>query len=146
VQFPRATHLPLYRQEDEAARHGLLLRRSTLCDWVAAAADLVGPLYLWMGQLVLRSRVVHTDDTKVKLLDPSLRQARTARFWAYIGDADFPYTVYDFTTSRQRDGPAKFLAGFRGYLQADAAWSRRLFRNGRCGAGSAGGRGRGRER
>jgi transposase len=113
-------HMPLYRQEDEAARHGLVLRRSTLCDWVAAAADLVEALYLRMGQLVLLSRVVHTDDTSVKLLDPSLRQARTARFWAYIGDAEHPYTVYDFTTSRERDGPTKFLAGFRGYLQADA--------------------------
>src|SRR5262245_32439873 len=113
-------HMPLYRQEDEAARHGLMLRRSTLCDWVAAAADLVEPLYLRMRQLVLLSRVVHTDDTSVKLLDPSLRQARTARFWVYIGDADHPYSVYDFTTSRERDGPTKFLAGFRGYLQADA--------------------------
>ena len=113
-------HMPLYRQEDEAARHGLVLRRSTLCDWVAAAADLVEPLYLRMCQWVLLSRVVHTDDTSVKLLDPSLRQARTARFWAYIGDADHPYSVYDFTTSRERDGPANFLAGFRGYLQADA--------------------------
>jgi transposase len=113
-------HMPLYRQEDEAARHGLVLRRSTLCDWIAAAADLIEPLYLRMGQLVLLSRVVHTDDTSVKLLDPSLRQARTARFWVYIGDARHPYSVYDFTTSRERDGPAKFLAGFRGYLQADA--------------------------
>jgi transposase len=113
-------HMPLYRQEDEAARHGLVLRRSTLCDWVAAAAALVEPLYQRMRELVLLSKVVHTDDTTVKLLDPSLRQARTARFWAYIGDAEHPYSVYDFTTSRRRDGPAKFLESFQGYLQADA--------------------------
>lgn len=28
--------------------------------------------------------------------------------------------MYDFTEDRSRDGPAKFLAGFEGYLQADA--------------------------
>ena len=28
--------------------------------------------------------------------------------------------MYDFTESRARDGPAKFLAGFQGYLHADA--------------------------
>jgi hypothetical protein len=28
--------------------------------------------------------------------------------------------VYDFTESRARDGPAQFLAGFKGYLHADA--------------------------
>ncbi len=113
-------HLPLYRQEDILARHGVLIRRSTLCGWIAAAADVVQPLYGLMCQLLLSSRVIHTDDTPVKLLDPLLGHARTARFWAYVGDREHPYSVYDFTDSRQRDGPAKFLQGFTGYLQADA--------------------------
>jgi transposase len=34
-------HLPLYRQEDFFTRHGLHIPRSTLCDWVRAAADLL---------------------------------------------------------------------------------------------------------
>lgn len=113
-------HAPLYRQEDIAARQGLILRRSTLCDWIAAAADLVLPLYERMKELALQSHVLHTDDTTVKLLDPLFDQARTARFWAYIGDVTHPYTVYDFTDSRKRDGPEQFLSGYRGYLQADA--------------------------
>jgi len=28
--------------------------------------------------------------------------------------------VYDYTTTRSRAGPAKFLEGYQGYLQADA--------------------------
>ena len=43
-----------------------------------------------------------------------------ARFWAYIGGDAAPYSVYDFTMSRARDGPAAFLEGYRGFLQADA--------------------------
>lgn len=113
-------HLPLYRQEDILSRYGVLIRRSTLCGWIASAADLVQPLYELMCKLVLGSRVIHTDDTPVKLLDPLLGHARTARFWAYVGDREHPYSIYDFTDSRQRDGPAKFLQGFTGYLQADA--------------------------
>jgi transposase len=113
-------HAPLYRQEDIHARQGLILRRSTLCDWIAAAADLAEPLYLRMCSLVLLSRIIRTDDTTVKLLDGLLDHARTARFWAYLGDINNPYTVYDFTDSRKRDGPAEFLRNFRGYLQADA--------------------------
>ena len=27
--------------------------------------------------------------------------------------------MYDFTTNRTRDGPARFLSGYAGYLQAD---------------------------
>ena len=40
-------------------------------------------------------------------------------FWTYIGHEQ-PYSVYDFSKSRKRDGPASFLQGFTGYLHADA--------------------------
>lgn len=113
-------HSPLYRQEDVHARHGVLLRRSTLCDWIAAAAVLAEPLYQLMRERVLTSRIIWTDDTTVKLLDALLGRARTARFWAYLGDFPRPYTIFDFTDSRKRDGPQAFLQGFAGYLQADA--------------------------
>ena len=113
-------HLPLYRQEDILLRHGVLIRRSTQCGWVAAASDLVRPLYDRMIERVLQSRVIHTDDTSVKMLDAALDHARTARLWAYIGDAAHPYSVFDFTESRKRDGPQSFLIGYQGYLQADA--------------------------
>ena len=113
-------HLPLYRQEDILSRHGVVIRRSTLCDWIASAADLAKPLWERMWELVLQSHVIHTDDTTVKMLDPRLGKARTCRFWVYIGDAAHPYSLFDFTESRSRDGPARFLAGFQGYLQADA--------------------------
>jgi hypothetical protein len=68
----------------------------------------------------LLSRIIHTDDTTVPMLCPGAGQTKTARFWAYLGDAAHPYTVYDFTESRSRDGPAEFLSNFHGYLQADA--------------------------
>jgi transposase len=113
-------HLPLYRQEDMLARHGVVIRRSTLCDWIASAAELSRPIWNRMRELVLESRVIHTDDTSVKMLDSSLGHARTCRFWVYIGDPSGPYSVFDFTEDRTRDGPAKFLSKFTGYLQADA--------------------------
>jgi transposase len=50
-------HLPLYRQEDILARHGVLIRRSTLCGWIAAAADLAEPLYRRMCDSLLAPRV-----------------------------------------------------------------------------------------
>ncbi|MEZ6109487.1 MAG: transposase [Pirellulaceae bacterium] len=59
--------------------------------------------------MVLQSKVIHTDDTQVKLIDKSLRGTRLARYWAYIGDRGHPYIVYDFTDTRQREGPEKFL-------------------------------------
>jgi transposase len=112
-------HLPLYRQEDFFTRHGLHIPRSTLCDWVRAAADLLTPLYERQKELVLKSPVLWTDDTPVTVLVGGEDGSRTARFWTYIAD-EHPYSVYDFTESRARDGPASFLRKFAGYLHADA--------------------------
>ncbi len=113
-------HLPGYRQEDIFSRYGADIRRSTIFDWMAAVADLVQPLVALMKQRVLKSTVIHTDDTKVKMIDPENSGTITARFWAYIGDRGHPYTIYDFTKTRERTGPQEFLRGFQGYLQADA--------------------------
>jgi transposase len=112
-------HLPLYRQEDFFTRHGLHIPRSTLCDWVQAAAELLRPLYQRQKELALQSSVLWTDDTPVTVLSDGPEGSRTGRFWTYIAD-EHPYSVYDFTESRARDGPASFLRNFQGYLHADA--------------------------
>ncbi len=113
-------HLPLYRQEDIFVRHGLHIARSTLCDWVSAAAKLLEPLYELQRRLVIQSAVMWTDDTPVKVLGGGEAGSRQGRFWTYVGDDAHPYSVYDFTMSRRRDGPQQFLQTFRGYLHADA--------------------------
>jgi transposase len=115
-----ADHLPLYRLEDVFFRSGVELSRSTLCRWALQTAELLRPLYELMVREVLQSRVIHTDDTPMPVLDPELDHTRTARLWTYIGDWRHPLTVYDYTTSRKRDGPQQFLNGYAGYLQADA--------------------------
>lgn len=69
---------------------------------------------------MLRSAVIHTDDTSVPVLDPTLPKTRRGRFWVYIGVVRNPYVVYDYTPRRTRDGPERFLKGYRGHLQADA--------------------------
>ena len=113
-------HTPLYRQEDIHSRTGYLIRRSTLCGWLQALAALSLPLVMRMKHLLLQSSVIHTDDTKIKMLVPGAGVTQEAKFWPYLGDWLHPYAVYDFTLDRSRDGPLNFLPGFKGYLQADA--------------------------
>ena len=113
-------HLPLHRQEEIFQRQGVELSRQTMCGWMRECADLVSPLYELMKKGVLDSKAVQTDDTPVPVLDPDLPRTRTGRIWTYVGDDAHPYTVYDYTPNRSRDGPEEFLKEFRGYLQADA--------------------------
>jgi transposase len=115
-----ADHLPLNRLEGIFRRQGVVIPRSTMCDWIAAAADLVQPVIEVMKQDLLLSKVIHTDDTPVPVLDRQRSSTRTGRLWVYLGDAAHPQIVFDYTANRRRAGPESFLQGFSGYLQADA--------------------------
>ncbi|MCH8913687.1 MAG: transposase, partial [Planctomycetes bacterium] len=61
-------HLPMHRLEGILQRHGIDIARSTMCDWAAQCADVLSPLTRLMQQRVLQSKVIHTDDTPVKVL------------------------------------------------------------------------------
>jgi transposase len=113
-------HQPLYRQAAIFARHGVSLARSTMCGWMRGGAELARPLYELMKQRMLGSHAVQTDDTPVAVLDPELGRTRQGRIWTYVGDAQHPYIVYDYTPTRRQEGPLEFLKSFRGRLQADA--------------------------
>ena len=115
-----ADHQPLHRQEQIFQRQGVEISRKTMGGWLPAVAELFGPLYLAAKKLLFESKVIGTDDTGVKVLDRKLPFARTGRIWPYVGDADHPVVIYDYTPTRGRDGPAQFLNGYTGYLQADA--------------------------
>jgi transposase len=115
-----ADHTPLHRLAGQLSRSGVTVARSTLGDWLAAAAELLTPLVDLMHRRLLQSRVIHADDTPVRFRVPGGDRARTGHLWVCIGDADFPYTLFDFTANYKAAGPQQFLRGYHGYLQADA--------------------------
>jgi transposase len=115
-----ADHLPLHRQEQIWARHGVEISRKTMCGWMAQCAGLLKPLYALAKEVLFESKAIGTDDTSVKVLDRKLPFARTGRMWPYCGDADHPVVLFDYTATRKRAGPEEFLKGYRGHIQADA--------------------------
>jgi transposase len=113
-----ADHLPLYRQEKIFARHGVDLPRSTLCDWVGWVAESCSPIVKEMKRRLKEGRIIQSDDTPVRVMDPERRgKAQKAFLWSYCEPGS--EVVFDFAMTRSRDGPVRFLAGFEGYLQAD---------------------------
>jgi transposase len=115
-----ADHLPLHRQEQIFARHGVAIARQSMCDWVAAAAALLEPIYRDLTAHVLAGKVVHTDDSPVPVQDRTRTKTREGRLWVYVGNTTPAAIVYDYTPNRTREGPVRFLGDYRGYLQADA--------------------------
>lgn len=115
-----ADHQPLYRLEGMLARHGVEIARSTMCGWMKASAELLTPLVKLMAARIRGSKVIHTDDTPVPVQEKGRGKTKEGRLWVYLGDPRHPYIVFDYTPSRNRDGPRNWLKDFEGYLQADA--------------------------
>lgn len=117
-------HLPLHRQERIFARYGMELSKSTLCDWVLQAADLLAPLRERLEQKILVSPKIHTDDSPilVKVGNEQDKNIKTGRLWVYIGcgGIDPPSVIYHYSPNRNSEWPLQFLKDYQGYLQADA--------------------------
>jgi len=112
-------HLPLYRQSEILARHGIELSRNTMCDWVMQCADILKPIVDAMKPDLLSSPKIHTDDTVVPVLQEKGGTTKTGRLWGYCGSGP-PCVIYEYSPDRQQKWAIEFLKDYHGYLQADA--------------------------
>ena len=115
-------HLPLYRYEEISLRHGWWIPRSTQAGWLYQTAVTAVILYAWMASRILEGKLIGTDATGVPVLEPGAGQVRNATIWTYCGQREVcPYLIYDYWPTAEGEAPRRFLQGYEGYLQADAA-------------------------
>lgn len=114
-------HLPYYRLEQINARSGVHTPRSTLASWSGAGGASLAPLLEAHRDFVLSAKVLHADETPVRLLDPGAGKTAKAYVWAYArGEHDgTPGVIYDFCTGRGSKYPADFLKTWTGTLTCD---------------------------
>ena len=114
-------HIPYYRQEQINARSGVHTPRSTLAAWSGAGGAGLMPLFDEHRRWVLSCRVLHADETPVRLLDPGSGKTKKAYIWAYARGAfdAAPGVVYDFCLGRGSQYPVDFLAKWTGTLVCD---------------------------
>ena len=118
-------HLPLYRQAQVFARHGVPLDRSTLADWVGRAAFHLTPIVDRMAELLKRSTKLFMDETTAPVLDPGRGKVKTGYLWALarderpFGGADPPGVVFRYAPGRAGLHAEEMLVGFDGVLQVD---------------------------
>jgi transposase len=132
-------HLPYYRQEQINARAGVHTPRSTLSAWAGQTGAQLMPVFEAHKDFILSSRVLHGDETTVKLLDPGAGKTKTAYMWAYargVFDAE-PGVVYDFCTGRGSQYPYAFLGQWSGTLVRDGyiGYEKALLLDGRFDSG-----------
>lgn len=113
--------MPLYRQEQEFKRMGVLLSRQTLSNWVIKCAQMLEPIISKMKQELLSKEVLHADETVLEVLHEPGRPAKMNSYmWLYrTSECDVPVVLYDYTEGRSGEYPKKYLNGFNGYLHTD---------------------------
>lgn len=116
-----ADHLPLNRQSRIFGRHGVALSPSTLGGWVQTGAGLLVPIAAAMQARILTGRQAYLDGTPVPVLDKSRNHTREAHVWVVAGDSQNPFVTYVYTPTKGFGPVAELLAGFEGFLQADAS-------------------------
>ena len=86
VVSKHADHLPLYRQSQILARHGVKIERSTLAQWVGAAAAELQPLHDHLISLLKASPRLFCDETGCPVLDPGAGKTKSGYLWAIARD------------------------------------------------------------
>jgi len=118
-----AMGVPLYRQEQDWERQGVLLSRQTMANWLMRCADdWLKPLVDELGRRILLREVLHADETTLQVLkEPGKQPERKSYLWCYrtSGDTDEPIVVAQYKPDRKACNPENFLAGFSGYLHTD---------------------------
>jgi transposase len=109
-------HMPSNRQEGIYAREGLVLSRQTICSWHQQLADLVEPLVEAMLADAFRSPYLCVDATGV--LVQASEQCQRAHFWVLV--APGRHVLYRFSHKHDSEAVDRLLAGYEGYLVADA--------------------------
>ena len=118
-------HLPLYRQAQMLATHGIALDRSTLAFWVGYAAQELKPLWHRLREMLLASAKLCVDETPTPVLDPGRGRTKTGYFWALSRDdrpwagPDPPGVVYAYAPGRGAVHGLRLLEGYRGIIHCD---------------------------
>lgn len=120
-----AWYLPIYRQTQMLAGHGLVLDRSTPVRWVKSAAWWLEGLYDRQLRFIHSQARIHVDETRMPVIDPGRGQVRIDQFWAH-GSDDRPWNgpappavCYVHARSRSHRAIAEQLGCYTGVLQVD---------------------------
>ena len=114
---------PLYRQEKEFERNGVLLSRQTMSNWlIKATEDWLEPVYNLLHKQLLGRELLLADETEFQVLKEPGRSAQQKSYlWVYRTGNDGlpPIVLSEYQPGRGREHPKKFLSNYSGYLHTD---------------------------
>ena len=120
-------HMPLNRQAEVMARHGVPIDRTVLSDWMGRTGSEIAPVVDHMAKRLLwESTRLYVDETTAPVLDPGRGKTKTGYLWAVLRDdrgwngSAPPGVVFHYRPGRKGEYAAEILDGFNGTIQVDA--------------------------
>ena len=115
--------VPLARLGEEFERLDMNLSRQTLANWMISMSDrYLELLYRRMHQEILKSKLIHCDETPFKLVVPEKTSNSKAYMWVYHTMETYgspPIFIYEYQDGRSSDMPRNFLKNYVGTLVTD---------------------------
>ena len=112
-------HLPFYRQVQMFKRENITIAESTISGWFSATCRLLEPLYEKLKEKIKQSDYLMADETPIPVLTKDKPGSTHKGYhWTYLSPPD-KLVCFEYRKGRGRDGPMKFLDGYRGALQTD---------------------------
>ena len=120
---------PLYRQEQDWNRQGIMLSRQTMSNWlIRVAEDWLEPIYDALREILVTYDVIHADETTVQVLrEPGKAPQTKSYMWMYRtsghtkygSPTKYPIVLYEYQPGRHAKYPKEFLKDFEGFVHAD---------------------------
>ena len=115
--------VPLYRQEQEYKRNDVNISRQTMANWCILSSERYLSLIAdRMKQELLKSHVLHADETPVTVIKDGREGTHKNYMWVYrTGEMCKANTVviYDYQKTRKAEAPREMLREFQGKLVCD---------------------------
>ncbi len=112
-------HLPLHRQEQMFLRHGIVLSRKRMCDWIGKLVEQgLLPIVEAMKRGLLQSSYVRADETEIQVqMEGKSGKLHRGYLWGALsleGDV-----VFTYAPSRAGVVAEQLFGNFVGFLQTD---------------------------
>ena len=118
--------LPIDRLSRSYKCNGINLATNTIANWVIKSADnYLSLVYDCLHELIYDSRVIHADETPVKVMridNQKIRDGKKTQMWIYrnrVMRSTHPIILYDWQSSRKADHPREFLKQFSDTVVTD---------------------------
>ena len=115
--------VPLSRLGEDFARIDMNISRQTLANWMISISDrYLEYIYRRMHEEMLKSKLIHCDETPFKLVVPEKGPNSKAYMWVYHTMEVYgshPIFIYDYQDGRSSDMPRNFLKDYKGVLVTD---------------------------